>query len=212
MANTVKASIKLTYENTNIYLHEVALHMEHSVATSSVLRGREAADLSQRRIRLLLSCLEATKSFLDCFLQTPAELIGRHSTMERGQLAHAATILIKLAFSTNLGLDNFPLREACNVSYYLDALAEHLGSISARLPDDGCPDSFSVLKTMTERIKSWYESTEFFEQAGSPSDLKDMTPLQFVEIAKEEQSMSFDLGNLDISFLDAGNLFGLTSS
>ena len=210
MANTVEASIKLTCENTNIYLHEVALYMEHSVTISSVPGGHEAADLSQRRIRLLLSCLEATKSFLDYLLQIPVAIILRQSTMDRGQLAHAATVLMKIAFSKNLGLDNFPLREACNVSYYLDAVVGHLGSTSASLPDDGSPDSFSALKIMAERIKSWYESTEFFEQVGSPSDLKDMSPMQFVEIAKEEQSMNFDLDNLDFSFLGPG--FGLTSS
>lgn len=202
-------SVTLAHENTNVYLHEVCLHMEHSIAMmSSVPLGREAADLSQRRISLLLSCLEATKSFLDYFLRMPAGLIVRHSTVERGQLAHVITVLIKVAFSSNLGLDNFPLREACNVSYYLDALVRHLGSISANLPNEGHPDSFSAFKAMAERIKSWYENTEFFEQVGSPSDLKDMSPLQFVEIAKEEQSMNFDLSNLDISFLVAGNLFG----
>ena len=106
----------LAYEDTNVYLHEVSLHMEHSLATSSVSPGRETQYSSQRRISLLLSCLEATKSFLDCFLRTPPELIVRHSTMEKGQLAHAMTVLIKIAFCKNLGLDNFPLREACNVS------------------------------------------------------------------------------------------------
>ena len=114
----------------------------------------------------------------------------------------AVTVLIKLSFCKNLGVDSFPLREACNVSYYLDALSGHLGRMSAGKPDE---DSVSTFKTMTERVKSWYESTEFFEQAGAPSDLKDMSPLQFIEIAKEEQSMNFDLGNLDFSFLGAGN-------
>lgn len=197
----------LAYEDTNVYLHEVSLHMEHSLATSSVSPGRETQYSSQRRISLLLSCLEATKSFLDCFLRTPPELIVRHSTMEKGQLAHAMTVLIKIAFCKNLGLDNFPLREACNVSRYLDAVAEHLGRASANVPDDGHPDSFSVFKAQAERIKGWYEGTEFFEQVGTPSDLKDMSPLQFVEISKEDQSMNFDVGNLDFSFLEAGNFW-----
>ncbi|KAL9066243.1 MAG: hypothetical protein Q9161_007700 [Pseudevernia consocians] len=197
----------LTYENTNVYLHEVSLQMEQSLAMSSVPQGREAEYSPQRRIGLLLSCLEATKSFLDCFLRTSPELIARHSTTERGQLAHAMGVLIKISFCTNLGLDNFPLREACNVSHYLDALAEHLGSSTANLPDDGCPESFSAFKAMSERIKSWYERTEFLEQVGSPSDLTDMSPLQFVEIAKEEQWMNFDINNMDFSFLEASNFW-----
>ncbi|KAF6227633.1 hypothetical protein HO173_012073 [Letharia columbiana] len=206
--STCLASIMLAYESTCVYLHEVSLHMEHSFATSPVPLGREAGDSSQRRISLLLSCLEATKSFLDYFLQIPPRLILRHCTFERGRLAHAVTVLIKIAFCASPGLENFPLREACNVSYYLDALTEHLGSMSANLPDDGCPDSFSAFKAMGERIKSWYERMEFFEQVGSPSDLKDMSPLQFVEIAKEEQSTNFDLSNLDFSFFEAGSFLG----
>lgn len=201
------ASITLAYESTNVYLHEVPLHMEQSIARSSVPPVHEAEYLSQRRISLLLSCLEATKSFLDCFLRTPPELIVRHSTLERGQLLHAITVLFKVAFCTTLGLDNFPLREACNVSYYLDALAEHLGSMSSNTPDEGFPDSFSTIKAQAERLKSWYERTEFFEQAGTPSGVKDMSPLQFVEIAKEEQLMNFDLGNIDFSFLEGASFW-----
>lgn len=200
----------LTYENINIYLYEVSLHMEQSFVTSQVPLGRDVEDLSQRRSGLLLSCLEATKSFLDCFLRIPPGLVVRHSTLERGQMVYAVTVLIKVAFCTNSGLDNLSLREACNVNYYLDALAGHLGSASAGadIPDEGCPDSFSVIKTMVERIKNWYVSTEFFEQTGTTSAVKGMSPLQFVEIAKEEQMMNFDLGSMEFSFLEAGNPWG----
>lgn len=203
----MEASITLAYESTNVYLHEVPLRMEQSFPGDSVPLGREAEYSSQRRVSLLLSCLEATKSFLDCFLRIPQEVIVRHSTLERGQLLHAVTILLKIALGTNLGLDNFSLREACNVSYYLDALSEHIGSMSCNTSDEGCPDSSSAVKAQAERLKSWYERTEFFEQAGAPSNVKDMSPLQFVEIAKEEQLMNIDLGNLDLSFLDAGSFW-----
>lgn len=197
----------LAYENTNLYLHEIFLHIEHHIATGPESVRREAENSSQRRINLLLSCVEATRSYLDCFLRTPPELVAKHSTLERGQLAHAVTVLLKLAFCTNLGLEKYPLRELCNVSYYVDALVGHLCSGSANLPDEGLADSSSAFKTMAERIKSWYDRTEFFEQEGTAADLKDMSPLQFVEIAKEEQVINFDFGNLDFSFLEAGNFW-----
>lgn len=200
-----EASLNLAYHNISIYLHEVSLHMEHSVANHSVPLCHEAEKSSRRRINLLLSCLEATKLFLDYFLQIPQILCARHTTQEKGSLAHAVTVLIKLAFCSNSSPDSFSLREACNVSYYVDAVAAHMSSTSANDSEDEDPDSCSAIKTMAERIKNWYERTEFFEQAGTLSDLNDMSPVQFVKIAKEEHLMNFDFGNLDFSFLEGPN-------
>lgn len=92
------------------------------------------------------------------------------------------------------------------MSYYVDALAGHLSSTSFNDFDDVVPDSCLAFKTMAERVKQWYERTEFFEQVGTPSDVNDMSPLHFVKIAKEEQLMNFDFSNLDFSFLDGPDL------
>lgn len=176
--------------------------MEPTTTRGSALPFRGAEDFSQRRITLLLSCLEATKSFLDYFLQLPADMVTKHSTQERGYLAHATMVLMKLAFCSNLGIENFSLREACNVLYYVDSLPLQLGDLDDEYLDDGQPDSFVSCKIMAERVKSWYERTEFYEQTGTPSDLKDMSPLQFVTIAKEEQLMNFDFTTMDFSFYE----------
>jgi len=159
-------------------------------------------DSSHRRANQLLRCLEATKSCLNFFLQIPPALSTRHSTQERGSLVHAISVLIKIAFCSDTGLDNFSLREACNVTYYIDALAGHIGGTCANDSDDDNPDSCSAIKAMAERVKDWYERTEFFEQAGTPSDLTNMSPMQFVKIAKEEPFITFDFNNIDFSFLD----------
>lgn len=207
-ANPAKASMTLAYEKVNIYLYEVSLHMNHSFATSPGPPGREAEASSQRRTSLLLSCLDATKSYLNCYLRVPPEEIARQSTFEKGELAYAITVLMKIAFCANSGFDTVSLREACNVSHYLDALGGHLGksSASSNTPDDaGCPDSFSAFKTMAERLKNWYESTELFEPTGTTCTVKGMSPIQIVEIAKQEPLINFELGNMDFSFLETGN-------
>ena len=207
MTNWAKASMTLAYEKVNIYLYEVSLHMDHSFATSSGPPGREPSH--QRRTSLMLSCLDASKSYLNCFLRVPPEEIVKQSTFEKGELAYATGVLMKIALCANSGFDAVSLRQACNVSHYLDALAEHLGksATSANIPDDaGCPDSFSGFKTMAERLKSWYESTEFFEPTGTTSSINSMSALQVVEIAKQEPLINFDLGNMDFSFLETGNL------
>lgn len=195
----------LAYHNTNIYLHEISLRTEPSPRASPVSSAHGADSYSHVRLNLLLSCLEATKSCLDYILQLPRELCAKNTTQEMGYLAHAITVLIKLAFCRHVGLDSTSLREACNVSYYVDALSVHVASTSAGETDSGEPDSLSAQRAVAERLKSWYERAEIFEQAGTPEDLKDMSPLQFVKIAKEEYLLNFDFGNIDFSFLDGPN-------
>ena len=200
--------MSLAYERLNIYIYEVSLHMDHSFTTSPGPTGCEAEVSYQRRTSLLLSCLDATKSYLNCFLRVPPEEIARQATSEKGELAYAVGVLMKIALCANSEFDTVSLREACNVSYYFDALAEHLGksSASANIPDDAeCPDSSSAFKTKTERLKGWYESTEFFEPTGTTSSIKGMSALQFVEIAKQEPLINFELGSMDFSFLEMGN-------
>lgn len=191
----------LAYHNTNIYLHEISLRTETSPRSTPMSPTHGVNSYSHVRLNLLLSCLEATKSCLDYILQLPRELCSKNTTQEMGYLAHAITVLIKLAFCKHVGLDSTSLREACNVSYYVDAISVHVASTS-RETEDGQPDSVSAQRAVGERLKSWYERAEIFEQAGTPEDLKDMSPLQFVEIAKEEQLMNFDFGDVDFSFLD----------
>ena len=199
--------MRLAYEKVNIYLYEVSLHMDHFFTTSPGPLSREASH--QWRTSLLLSCLDATKSYLNCFLRVPPEEIVKQSTFEKGELAYATGVLMKIALCSNSGFDAVSLRQACNVSHYLDAVGEHLGksAASANIPDDaGCPDSFSGFKIMAGRLKSWYESTEFFEPTGTTSSINSMSALQFVEIAKQETLINFDLGNMDFSFLETANL------
>lgn len=196
----------LAYHNTNIYLYEISLRTESSPRASLLSPTHGLDSYPHVRLNLLLSCLEATKSCLDYVLQLPRELCAKNTTQEMGYLAHAITVLIKLAFSKHAGLDSTSLREACNVNYYVDAISAHVAS-TGKETEDGQLDSVSAQRAVGERLKSWYERAEIFEQAGTPEDLKDMSPLQFVKIAKEEQLLDLDFGNIDFSFLDGPNLW-----
>lgn len=81
---------------------------------------------------------------------------------EKIQVAHAGLIPIKLAFCTTPGPEPFPLRQACNVPYYLDALDAHVGSISVTSAQADHQDSIHKFKVVT---------TVFSEM--KPSDLKE---------------------------------------
>lgn len=122
-------------------------------------------------------------------------------------------VLIRLAFCTNPGLDIVNFRQACSVSYYLDAVAEHVGRVSGTPDDAEHHDSFYRFKQMGNRIKAWYERAVSLEQNGSPhlqagslrpSDLKE--PSQLAEIGKAEQSVDFDMSSMDFLSLE-GNDF-----
>lgn len=130
--------------------------------------------------------------------------------LEKGSVAHASLVLIKLAFCTNPGPEPFPLRQACKVPYYLDALGAHIGSISVTSAHGEYHDSVHKFKVTAERVKAWYERAELLESTTfsemKPSEFKE--PLQLAEIAKDEEErlMNFDIGSVNFLFVE-GNEF-----
>ncbi len=180
--------------------------LDKSLSTTS---SPELPTHSGTRMNLLFDCLEATKSFLDRYLQLSPDIMEHHSILEKSGLAHACLVLIKLAFCTIQGPEPFPLRQACNVPYYLDALGAQVGSISVTSAQAEYHDFFHKFKEITERIKAWYERAELFEplifSEMKPSDLKE--PLQLAEIARDEEPLvNFDIGSVDFLFVE-GNIF-----
>lgn len=201
-------SILLAYDSTCIYLHQVSLHLvsDKSSPTSS---DPELYKTSGTRMNLLVGCLDVTKSFLDRYLQLSRYTIEHYSMLEKGPVAQATLILMRLAFYPSSGPERFPLRQACNVPYYLDALAALIESISVTPAHADHQDWFQRLKVMGPRIKAWYEREESLEPifcGTKPSDLKGR--LQLAEIAKnEEQLMDFDIGNMDFLFAEGNNFW-----
>ncbi len=138
-------SILLAYDSTCIHLHQVSLQVspDKSLSTTS---GPELPTHSGTRMNLLFDCLEATKSFLDRYLQLSPDIMEHYSIIEKSGLAHACLVLIKLAFCTIQGPEPFPLRQACNVPYYLDALGAHVGSVGVTSAQAEHHDSFYKFK------------------------------------------------------------------
>ena len=165
----------------------------------------------QVRFTLLLSCLEAVKKFLDNYLRLPAGRVEFQSAMEKAHYTHAIIVLIKLSLCkgahSRLGLESFPLHQACKVSFYLDALADHVDSVNDSMGGVRDGDSFMDFKTLMKLIKTWYERMVFLEQASDAAELKDMGPMQLADIARRESAMDFDLNSLDFSFFQ-GPEFG----
>lgn len=203
------ASILLAYDSINIHLHQVPLRvsLDKSPSTNPDL---ELHKHLSARMNLLIGCLEATKSFLDRYSQLSPYIIEQHSMSKKALTAHAILVLINLAFFKNPGSETFPLQQACNVPYYLDALSAHVGNISVTPAHAEHHDSFYKFKVVTERIKAWYERAVSLEPTilaeMKPSDLKQSC--QLAQIAKDEELlMNFDIGNLDFLSVEGNNFW-----
>ena len=202
-------SLLLAYDNTCIHLHRFTLHLSPDKSPSTS-QDSELYIHSGARMNILIGCLEATKSLLDRYLQLSQHIIEHHSMLEKGPVAHALLVLIKLAFCTNPGHEPFPLRQACNVRYYLDTLGSHIGGISTIPANAEHRDQFQMFRMIAERVKAWYERAESLEPTifseMRQSDLKET--FQLAKIAKDEEPlMNFDPESLDFLFVDGTNIW-----
>ena len=197
--HAMTASIILAYKNLFIHLYEVCLMIQEEAEGSCNPLVQDLKRLPTVRTRLLLDCLEATKAFLDQYLQLSTREIMSHSILEKGQLAHALVILMKLAFAPNPSLDSRSWRQACKVDHYLTALGNHVGRVGT---DSEIHDSFWYFKEIAHQLKCWYQRMEFSEISDSPSELKGMSPLQLVEIVREESSFNIEITSMDFNGMD----------
>ena len=197
------AALLLAYESAKIYLYEVALHLDMNPGVLSADSTLESE--SPGRMALLIHCLDATKSFLDTYLRLSPDFMQYQPTGERGTQSHATIVLIRLAFVKYPGPDPFPLRQACNVRYYMDALADHLGSIQSTMGGVRDGENFIPFRDIMARAKSWYERMELLDNPEDFEDLRGMAPMDFANIIKREPAMSLDLGFLDFEFFQSFN-------
>ena len=202
-------SLLLQYNSACIRLHQVSLYVYPDKSVSE-MSDPELLRTSGVRMNLLVGCLEATQSLLDRYLQLSPYVIEHHSMMEKSTIAYAIIVLIKLAFCTDPGTEDFPLRQASSVPHYLDALGALVGSISVTAAHAEQHDSFRRFKLLAERVKDWYERAQSLEPTVfadmKPSELKG--PLQLVEIAKiEDPLFNFDIGGLDFLFVEGNNFW-----
>ena len=173
------------------------------------LKAQELQRGPNMRTTLLFDCLEATKTFLDQYLQLPRQEVMGHSILQKGQIAHALVVLMKLAFSPNPGLEVSSWRQACRVEHYLDALGERAGCVGT---DHDVHDAFWHFKKIARLLKAWYQRIEMSGTSGSPAELKGMSPLQFAEIVRDDSSFnidftSMDFGGMDFLFLPGANFW-----
>ncbi len=189
----------LAYENTYIHLYEVCVMLRERTKAAPENVGQGLQPISTTRTNLFIHCLDAVKNFFNTYLQLPAKEARNHCILEKGQLAHAMVVLIKLPFCTDTGLEVSVWQQACDVEFYLGALSDRVDRIH---PKTEMHESHCQFRDTISHIKAWYQRMLYSGTSGTPADLQTMSPLELAEIASKEPVLDIDLSGFDFSGMD----------
>ena len=189
----------LAYDNTYIHLYEVCIVLGEGTQATPETVSQGLQPTSTSRTNLFINCLDAVKSFFNRYLQLPATELRSHSVLEKGQLAHAMVVLVKLPFCTNTGLETSVWQQACDVESYLEALSDRVDRIHTKTETH---ESLLQFRDSISRIKAWYQRMLFFGTPGTPTGLKTMSPLELVEITRKEPILDMNLSDFDFGGMD----------
>ncbi|RDL36804.1 Zn2 DNA-binding protein [Venustampulla echinocandica] len=128
--------LKLTEHVVNLYMHEVAMHVDHNVEefkppfTEENLRGvgeREPDMLTSAHINALSTCLTSIDGILENFFKFDTETVRCLPIFNFIRVAYAVVVLIKMYFAAatpNSELGNVINKDNMKVEQYLDMLLE----------------------------------------------------------------------------------------
>lgn len=189
----------LAYDNIYIYLYEVCIILSERTQATQEVVGQGLQPTSALRTNMFVNCLDAVKRFFNTYIQLPGKDLRGHSIVEKGQLAHAMVVLVKLPFCTDTGLEANVWQQACDVESYLEALGDRLDPVLNRAE---VHESALQFKESLGRIKAWYQRMRYLGTPGAPTDLKTMSPLELMEITRKEPVLDMDLRDFDFSGMD----------
>lgn len=125
----------MTEHVVNLYMHEVAMHVDHNVDefkppfTEDTLRsvGQEQESLSSAHISALSSCLASIDGIFDCFLTFDVDTVRCLPVGHFVRVAYAVVVLIKMHFAAaapNSELGKVINKDDMKVDYYLNRLVD----------------------------------------------------------------------------------------
>jgi hypothetical protein len=177
----------------NLYMHEVALHVDHNVEefkppfTEDTLRGvgdAEQVSLTSAHISALSVCLIAIDGIFDSFLKLDVETVRCLPVINFVRIAYAVVVLIKMYFAAaipNSELGKVINKDNMKVEYYLDGLVEIFKSSAA---EEKSRPSGKFLMVLI-MLKTWFHRQREGRapQAGESAILPDTT----AEIPSDKQ-------------------------
>lgn len=140
-------------------IHSVGLHRNPSSSRDGIHSGPSSTDTFH--LDLLLSCLKAAKAYLDTLLDMSATLYRLLSFVEWMRLPRVLAIICKLCIPSNnytdIHWDCHTAQERVRVDLYLESLCYRMQSLTTfDNTSQPLPDFWILLKTLLERIRSWY--------------------------------------------------------
>jgi hypothetical protein len=136
-ADRLPATLKVTEHVVNLYMHEVAMHVDHNVDefkppfTEAALRGvqdeSKGLSLTPAHISALSVCLESIDGIFETFLTLDIETIRCLPVANFVRVAYAVVVLIKMYFAAatpGSELGKVIDKENMKVEQYLDGLVE----------------------------------------------------------------------------------------
>jgi len=179
--------LKMSEHVVNLYMHEVALHVDHNVEefkppfTEDTLRGvgdAEHVSLTTAHISALSVCLTAIDGIFDSFLKLDVETVRCLPVINFVRIAYAVVVLIKMYFAAaipNSELGKVIDKDNMKVEYYLDGLVEIFKSSAA---EEKSRPSGKFLMVLI-MLKTWFHRQREgkLPQAGETAILPD-TPAE----------------------------------
>jgi hypothetical protein len=158
------AMLKMSEHVVNLYMHEVALHVDHNVEefkppfTEDALGGvgvGEQASLSSAHIAALSVCLNSVDGIFATFMELDVEAVRCLPVINFVRIAYAVVVLIKMYFAAakpNSELGKVINKDDMRVEQYLDDLVE---KFSASAADHKSRPSHKFLMVLL-MLKTWF--------------------------------------------------------
>jgi hypothetical protein len=156
--------LKMSDHVVNLYMHEVALHVDHNVEefkppfTEDTLRGvsdTEQVSLTAAHVGALSVCLQSVDGIFETFLQLDVETVRCLPVINFVRIAYAVVVLIKMYFAAvtpNSELGKVIDKNNMKVEQYLDGL---VAIFSASAADKKSRPSHKFLMVLI-MLKTWF--------------------------------------------------------
>jgi hypothetical protein len=187
--------LKMAEHVVDLYMHEVALHVDHNVEefkppfTEDALGGVGVGDqssLNSEHIRALSVCLNSVDGIFETFLKLDVETVRCLPVINFVRIAYAVVVLIKMYFAAatpNSEFGKVISKDNMKVEQYLDGLVNMFSAAAAEKKSRPSHKFLMVLLM----LKTWFarqREAKPAPQSGEPTILLD-TP---AETASDKQN------------------------
>jgi hypothetical protein len=122
----------MTFLHIQTYIHEIGLHTTRPSPSDLPLAQISCRDWysSVARTETLVSCIDAAKNYLDCYLTLSIEEMHQNTIMQEMDLFYATLILGRYTTGVDspyLGPEQ--LREVAQFGHYMTALVNHMSKL-----------------------------------------------------------------------------------